>query len=119
MANARKFETIKWDWNLLWHIVSNDKCLHVIKRLELPWLHSFKEAKIITCNFLHRKLHLKNVPWEVWLIKVFFLHSFDKDVNCAYPFQGANIASIRKMKIGEYHLTWRKTIDILKQDLMF
>jgi hypothetical protein len=37
-------------------------------------------------------------------MKVFFLHSLDKDVSCAWPLQGANKASIRKMKIGEYHL---------------
>jgi hypothetical protein len=36
MANARKIEAIKWDWNLLWHIVNNDKCLLATKRLELP-----------------------------------------------------------------------------------
>jgi hypothetical protein len=88
----------------------------VTKRHELPWSHSFKEAKIIACNFLCRKIPFWNVPWEVWLIKVFFLHLFDKDVSCAYPFQGANIASIRKMKIGEYHWTWRNIVDILKQD---
>ncbi len=27
MANARKMKAIKWDWNPLWHIVSNVKCL--------------------------------------------------------------------------------------------
>jgi len=27
MANARQIEAIKWDWNPLWHIVNNDKCL--------------------------------------------------------------------------------------------
>jgi hypothetical protein len=36
MANVRKIEAIKWDWNLLWHIVSNDKCLFIKKRHELP-----------------------------------------------------------------------------------
>jgi hypothetical protein len=36
MANAKRIETIKWDWNPLWHIVNNDKCLFVTKRLELP-----------------------------------------------------------------------------------
>jgi hypothetical protein len=77
----------------------------VTKRPKLPWLHSFKEAEIIACNFLQRKIPYKNVPWEVQLGKGFFLRSLDKDVGCAYPFQGANIASIRKMKIGEYHLT--------------
>ncbi len=27
MANAKKIEVIKWDWNTLWHIISNEKCL--------------------------------------------------------------------------------------------
>jgi hypothetical protein len=36
MANAKKIEAIKWDWNPLWHIVSNDKCLLLTKRPELP-----------------------------------------------------------------------------------
>jgi hypothetical protein len=27
LANARKIEAIKWDWNPLWHIISNEKCL--------------------------------------------------------------------------------------------
>jgi len=40
----------------------------------------------------------------------------DKDVSCVCPLQGANKASIRKMNIGEYHLAWRKAVDILKQD---
>jgi hypothetical protein len=52
MTNVRKVEAIKWDWNPLWHIVSNDKCLLATKRLDLPWLHSFKEAEIIVGNLL-------------------------------------------------------------------
>jgi len=72
MANARKIEVIKWDWNLLWHIINNDQCLPMTERPELPWLHSSKEAKIIACNLLQRKTPFKNVPWEVWLVKVFF-----------------------------------------------
>jgi hypothetical protein len=36
MANARKIEAIKWDWNHLWHIVNNDKCLPIIERHEFP-----------------------------------------------------------------------------------
>jgi hypothetical protein len=88
----------------------------MIKRLELLWSHSSNEAEIIACIFLRKEITFRNVPLEVWLVKVFFLHSFDKDVNCAYSFQGVNIASIRKMKIGEYHLTWQKNVDILKQD---
>jgi hypothetical protein len=63
-ANARKIEAIKWDWNPLWHIVNNEKCLLLTKRLELPWSHSFKEAKIIACNLLQRKTPFRNVPWE-------------------------------------------------------
>jgi hypothetical protein len=116
MANARKFETIKWDWNLLWHIVSNDKCLHVIKRLELPWSHSFEEAEIIANNLLQKKTTFKNVPWEVWLRKVFFWHSLNNNVSCAYPFQGTNNIAMRKKRMGEYHLTWRNIIDILKNN---
>jgi hypothetical protein len=36
MANARKIEVIKWDWNSLWHVVSNEKCLFATKRPKLP-----------------------------------------------------------------------------------
>jgi hypothetical protein len=72
MANAKEIEAIKWDWNPLWHIVSNDKCLLVIERHELPWSHSFEEVEIIINNLLQRKIPSKNVPWEVQLIKVFF-----------------------------------------------
>jgi hypothetical protein len=36
MANAKTIEAIKWGWNPLWHIVNNDKCLHVTERLEVP-----------------------------------------------------------------------------------
>jgi len=72
VANVRKIEAIKWDWNPLWHIVSNDKCLLVIKRHELPWLHSSTKVEIITSILLRRKTPFKNVPWEVQLIKVFF-----------------------------------------------
>ncbi len=36
MANARKIEVIKWDWNPLWHIISNDQCLPMTKGHELP-----------------------------------------------------------------------------------
>jgi hypothetical protein len=71
MANAREIEAIKWDWNPLWHIINNDKCLPTIEKLKFPWLHSFEEAKIITCNFLRNKTPFRNVPWQVWLIKVF------------------------------------------------
>jgi hypothetical protein len=105
MANAREFEVIKWDWNPLWHIISNDKCLFATNKLELPWSHSFKEVEIIASNLIWRKTPFKSVPWEVQLVKVFFWHLFDKDVNCACSLQGTNNASIKKMKIGEYHST--------------
>jgi hypothetical protein len=72
MANARKIEAIKWDWNPLWRIVSNDKCLHATKRLELPWSHSFKEVEIIACNIMWRKTPFRKVPQEVQLVRVFF-----------------------------------------------
>jgi hypothetical protein len=36
MANVKIIDVIKWDWNPLWHIVSNDKCLPTTERLELP-----------------------------------------------------------------------------------
>jgi hypothetical protein len=36
MANAREIEAIKWDYNPLWHSVSNGKCLLITERLELP-----------------------------------------------------------------------------------
>jgi hypothetical protein len=36
MANVKKIEDIKWDWNPLWHIVNNDKCLLVTERSTLP-----------------------------------------------------------------------------------
>jgi hypothetical protein len=55
VANAKKIEVIKWDWNPLWHIVNEDKCLPMTKRLELPWSHSFKDAKIIASNFMQKK----------------------------------------------------------------
>ncbi len=106
MANVRKIDAIKWDWNPLWHIVSNDKCLLATKRPKLPWLHSFEEVEIIVGNLLWRKKPFKSVPWEVQLVKVFFWHSFNKDVSCAYTLQGTSNASIKKMKIGEYHSTW-------------
>jgi hypothetical protein len=32
MANVKKFGAIKWDWNPLWHIVNNDKCLPMTKK---------------------------------------------------------------------------------------
>jgi hypothetical protein len=35
MANVKTIEDIKWDWNLLWHIVNNDKCLPVTERFKL------------------------------------------------------------------------------------
>ncbi len=70
MANARKIKAIKWDWNLLWHIVNNDKCLPMTKKP--PWSHFFEEAKIITSNFMRRKTPFKSLPWKVQLIKVFF-----------------------------------------------
>ncbi len=73
MANVRKIEAIKWDWNPLWHIVSNEICLFATKRLELPWTHFFEEAKIIASNLLWKKIPFKSGPWEVQLIKVFFL----------------------------------------------
>jgi hypothetical protein len=44
MANVKKIKVIKWDWNPLWHIFNNDKCLPMTKRPELPWLHSFAET---------------------------------------------------------------------------
>jgi len=37
MANAKKkIKAVKWDWNPLWHIVNNDKCLPMTKRPKLP-----------------------------------------------------------------------------------
>jgi hypothetical protein len=71
---------------------------------------------MIVNNLLRRKPPFRSVPWEVQLIKVFLKHFLDNDDKCAYPFQGANNGSIRKMKMGEYHLAWRKTINILKHD---
>jgi len=73
MASAKKVEAIKWDRNPLWHIVNNDKCLHVTEKLELLWSHSFKEVEIIASNFLRKKTTFKSVYWEVLLIKVLFL----------------------------------------------
>jgi hypothetical protein len=72
MVNAKEIEAIKWDWNFLWHIVSNDKCLFGIERHELPWLYSFEEVEIIINNLLQKKTPFKNVPWKVQLIKGFF-----------------------------------------------
>jgi hypothetical protein len=40
----------------------------------------------------------------------------DNNVTCAYPLQGTNNASIKKIRMGEYHLAWQKAINILKQD---
>jgi hypothetical protein len=85
MANVKKIEAIKWDWNPLWHIVGNDKCLPTTKGHDLPWSHSFKEIEIIIGNLLWRKTTFRNVHWEVRLIKVSFWHSLDNDVSCAYP----------------------------------
>jgi len=48
--------------------------------------------------------------------KGFFWHSLDNDVSCAYPLQGTNNAFVKNMKMGEYHLTWQKAINILKPD---
>ncbi len=76
----------------------------------------FWGGAIIVSNFLRRITPFKSVPWEIQLIKDFFWHSLDKDVSCDCPLQGASNASIRKMKIGEYHLAWQKATDILKQD---
>jgi hypothetical protein len=36
MANVRQIEAIKWDWNSLWYVVSNEKCLFAIERPKLP-----------------------------------------------------------------------------------
>ncbi len=55
MANVRKIEAIKRDWNCLWHIISNKKCLPPIEKLELPWSHYFEEAEIIVVIFYKRK----------------------------------------------------------------
>jgi hypothetical protein len=52
VVNAKKIETMKRNWNPLWHIVSNDKRLHTTKRHELFWLHSFEEIDIIIGNIL-------------------------------------------------------------------
>jgi hypothetical protein len=41
MANARKIKAIKWDWNPLWHIVCNDKCLLMTERPKLLWSYFF------------------------------------------------------------------------------
>jgi hypothetical protein len=35
MANVKKIEDIKWDWNPLWHIVNDDKCVPMIQRSKL------------------------------------------------------------------------------------
>ncbi len=73
MANVRKIEAMKWDWNSLWHVVSNEKCLFVTKRLKLPWPDSFEEVKIITSNLLRMKTPFRSVLWEVRLINVFLM----------------------------------------------
>jgi hypothetical protein len=109
MVNARKIEAIKWDWNPLWHTFSHDKCLATTERLELPWLHSFKEVEIITCYFLRRKTPFKSVPWEVQLVKVFFWHSPNNDVSYACPLQGGNNESIKKMRMGGISLSLAKS----------
>jgi hypothetical protein len=49
------------------------------------------------------------------LLKIFFWLLFDKDLNCAYPFQRANQDSINKLNKGEYCHGWHKAMDILKQ----
>jgi len=36
MANVRQIEAIKWDWNSLWYVVSNEECLFAIERPKLP-----------------------------------------------------------------------------------
>jgi len=76
-------KVIKWDWNPLWHIVSNDKCLPTTKKPKLPWSHSFKKVEVIAHNLLRRKTPFKSVPCEVRLVKVFFLHPLDNNVSCA------------------------------------
>jgi len=40
----------------------------------------------------------------------------DNDVSCAYPLQGANNASIKEMKMRQYHLAQWKAVEILKQN---
>jgi hypothetical protein len=45
----------------------------------------------------------KSVPWEIKLVKVFFWLLFDKDLNCAYPLEGANQDSINKHSKRTYH----------------
>ncbi len=52
ISKATKIETIKWDWNPLWHIVTNDECSFTIARHDLPWSHFVKEAKFISSNLL-------------------------------------------------------------------
>ncbi len=61
------------NWSPLWHIVSNDKHLPMTERPELPWLHSFKETKVIVSNLLQKKTFFRNVPWEIQLVIYFFL----------------------------------------------
>jgi hypothetical protein len=48
----KEFEAIKWDWNPLWHIFTNDKCLLATYRHELPWSHFVENAKFISNNLL-------------------------------------------------------------------
>jgi len=65
---------------------------------------------------LWRKTHFRNVLWEVQLVMVFFWHLVNNNVSCACPLQGANNASIRKMKMGKYQSAWQKTINTLKHN---
>jgi hypothetical protein len=52
ISNAIKIETIKWEWNLLWHIVTNDECSFTIGGHDLLWTHFVKEAKFISSNLI-------------------------------------------------------------------
>jgi hypothetical protein len=96
IINASKIEDIKWDWNPLWYIITNDETFLTSDRLELPWSHTFEAVDFISNNLLHHHMPCRSVLWEVMLMKVFFKLLFDKDLSCAYPFQGNNRDSINK-----------------------
>jgi len=49
---------LEWDWNPLWHIVTNDECLPTTHSPKLPWLHFVHEAIFFSSNLLW-----KNTPF--------------------------------------------------------
>jgi hypothetical protein len=52
IPNASKIEVIKWDWNPLWYIITNDKSFLTSDRLELPCSHTFEKVNFISNNLL-------------------------------------------------------------------